>query len=242
MSQLTPLPEPPRAFAGTAKYAIRPRDKRAFHTFLDAKNMIDTAPERGGMVELAQADDHVIFTTRLPLLRGELREEIRFSPRPGGGLVTKSLNRKLLGEDGRCVRHEDVADFHHETLRFPEATYPEVTLPFCLGWFPLDGKRRSLYAWINDRFVAKVYVETSGRSRLTLPIGARDAAEVIMYPDLNDWISLGSVLTRLAKPFIPKYYMWFEPEAPYRLLRFEGPYGPPGAPEITLELASISQK
>jgi hypothetical protein len=31
--------------------------------------------------------------------------------------------------------------------------------------------------------------------------------------------------------------MWFEEAAPYRCLRFEGPYGPPGAPEVVLELA-----
>ena len=57
-----------------------------------------------------------------------------------------------------------------------------------------------------------------------------------MYPDLNDWISLGSVVTRLARPLLPHYDMWFEPFAPYRVLRYEGPYGPPVAPEIVLEL------
>ncbi len=239
MSQVTKLPEPPRGFEGTAKYTMKPREKRAFHTVLDARNMLDTSPDRGGHVQLSQADGQVVFTTKLPILRGEVQEEIRFE-RTGGGLLTKSLTRKLLGADGHCTRLEDIAAFRNETLSFPDATYPEVSLPFCLGWFPLDGTRRSIYAWINDRFVAKVYVETAGRSRITLPIGTRDAVEVIMYPDLNDWISLGSVLTRLAKPFVPKYYMWFEPEAPHRLLRFEGPYGPPGAPELTLELASIS--
>jgi len=242
MSLVTNLPEPPSGFASIAKYAIRPREKRAFHSVLEAKNMLDTAPERGSIVEFAFDADDVVFTARQPILRGDLQEEIRFKRSGGAGLVTKSLHRKLFGADGRCVREEAISDFHHETLPLPTATYPEVTLPFCLGWLPLDGKRRSVYAWINDRFVAKVYVEVSGRSRVSVPFGSRDAIEVIMYPDLNDWISLGSVLTRLAKPFIPKYYMWFESEAPHRLLRFEGPYGPPGAPEITLELASVSVK
>ncbi len=59
-----------------------------------------------------------------------------------------------------------------------------------------------------------------------------------MYPDLNDWVKLGSLLTRLAKPFLPKYHMWFaaQKNGPHHLVRFEGPYGPPGAPEIVLEL------
>jgi len=37
-------------------------------------------------------------------------------------------------------------------------------------------------------------------------------------------------------PFVPKYRMWFAPKPPHTVLRFEGPYGPPGAPEIVLEL------
>lgn len=31
--------------------------------------------------------------------------------------------------------------------------------------------------------------------------------------------------------------MWFEVGGARRLVRFEGPYGPPGAPEIVVELA-----
>ena len=59
-----------------------------------------------------------------------------------------------------------------------------------------------------------------------------------MYPDLNDWVPLGSMLTTLAKPLLPKYHMWFEEAAPHRVIRFEGAYGPPGAPELILELES----
>jgi hypothetical protein len=59
---------------------------------------------------------------------------------------------------------------------------------------------------------------------------------LLMYPDLNDWVSLGSVLNRLAKPLLPRYEMWFEASAPHRVVRYEGAFGPPGAPEVVLEL------
>ena len=49
---------------------------------------------------------------------------------------------------------------------------------------------------------------------------------------INDGVKLPSILSKLAKPFLPKYHMWFAE----KLVRFEGPYGPPGAPEIILEL------
>lgn len=35
---------------------------------------------------------------------------------------------------------------------------------------------------------------------------------------------------------MPQYHLWFEPGAPNRIVRFEGPYGPPGAPELIMEL------
>jgi hypothetical protein len=114
-------------------------------------------------------------------------------------------------------------------------TYPEVLLPLMLGW-PSPQRTRALYSWINDRFVSRVYVETKGETTVQLPGGAQRAIELVLYPDLNDFVRVGSTLARLAKPMMPQYHLWFEPGAPNRILRFEGPYGPPGAPELIMEL------
>jgi hypothetical protein len=237
---VTQIPVPKSGFEGTSRYSIRPREKRAFNSVLDAAKIIAAGDRPESVVTIRSDGNDVLFEAdHRAMMSGLIREEVRYSP-TGEGLVLRSLSRLVVQAEGQPARTELVHDFHHEKTGLPFATYPEVTLPFLLGWFPLDGKRRSLYAWINDRFVAKVYLESAGRSSLTLPIGTREAIEVVMYPDLNDWVSLGSVLSRLAKPFIPKYHMWFEPAAPHGLLRFEGPYGPPGAPEIVLELTGRS--
>src|SRR5207248_8634278 len=108
-------------------------------------------------------------------------------------------------------------------------------LPFLLRWQP-PGPKRYFYAWIVDRFVAKVYYEIGKPVKLDVPAGSFDAVEAVMYPDLNDWVNLGSGISSLAKPLLPKYRMWFERAAPHRVVKFQGPYGPPGAPEIVLEL------
>jgi len=83
---------------------------------------------------------------------------------------------------------------------------------------------------------ARVYVDTQGETQVRLPGGTRRALEMVIYPDLNDLVRVGSTMARLAKPIMPKYHLWFEIEAPNRILRFEGPYGPPGAPELIMEL------
>jgi hypothetical protein len=237
MSALAQIPAPPAGFAGTARYAIRPRDKRDYNGILDAKKILATMDRHESVVTLRDETDAIVLETDHPMFTGRLREQFRYMKTPNG-LVSDSLTREIADDDGTVVRREAVPAYAHAKIGMPVEMYPEVALPFLLGWLPLDG-RKSLYAWINDRFVAKLYVENAGRELLALPIGKRETVKVIMYPDLNDWISLGSVLTRLAKPFIPKYRMWFDATAPHRLVRFEGPYGPPGAPEIVLELSSI---
>jgi hypothetical protein len=236
-ADLSHIPAPPAGFAGTARYAIRARDKRDYHGVLDARKILAGMSSNESIVHLRDDDGTVVLETDHPMFTGRLREQFRYA-RTGAGLVAESLTREIADEHGDVVRREQVPTYLHGQIGLPHETYPEVALPFLLGWLPLD-KRRSLYAWINDRFVAKLYVERDGKDTLSLPVGRREALKVIMYPDLNDWVPLGTVLTRLAKPFIPKYRMWFDATAPHRLVRFEGPYGPPGAPEIVLELAAL---
>jgi len=236
MSEPVRLPHPPTGFAGTTYYVVRPREKRSFKTILDAKELYATAGGASSVVRFSADGDQVALSMYHSIVSGSIVEEIRCTRVPGG-LVARSLIRQGT-IDGVDRRREEVHGFQHRGLGFPETTYPEVCLPFMLGWLPLDGERRSLYAWINDRFVARMYVEAKPRPvPVELPGRQLDAIEAIMYPDLNDWVPLGGMLTKLAKPFLPKYRMWYEPAAPHRLLRFEGPYGPPGAPELVLEIA-----
>ncbi len=132
------------------------------------------------------------------------------------------MSREMFDADGQAVRREQVPDFRHDSLGLPLATYPEVALPFLLAWMPLDGQRRSVYAWINDRFIAKVYVEVEGRHSISIRGTTHDTIEVIMYPDLNDWIPMGAMITRLVKPFVPKYRMWYARQAAVRARALRG--------------------
>lgn len=217
----------------TLRYRVRPRDKPKFHTVLDAKTVF--GPGSGGL--------SVVTRARLEPVEGETALELAVTLDLGGvhledrldclwspGLVAGRLNR-VVGE----ARKKDI-DFPKSPFPLPATTYPEVLLPFLLRGQPMDGERRAVHAWTSDRFVARVYYESRGTKSIEVPAGRLPATEVWMYPDLNDWVKLGSVLTRMAKPFLPRYGMWFDAEEPRRLLRFEGSYGPPGAPEIIIEL------
>jgi hypothetical protein len=237
MTAVAPLQPPRENAVETATYVASPRSKRSFNTVLDA-SQIFAHDGRSTVTTKATgegADRRVLITTEHPLQGGIITETFELSA--AAHLIPLRLERKVLDAGGQTSREERV-DFRRGPLPLPEACYPEVMLPFLLRWQPPASGKRSFYAWIVDRFVAKVYFEFGKPLALDLPAGRFEAVEAVMYPDLNDWVNLGTVITSMAKPLLPKYRMWFERAAPHRVVKFEGPYGPPGAPEIVLELAA----
>jgi len=225
------LPLPPPGFETSSEYRLTPRPKRAFHTILEANKLL--VPGSKGNLTFREVDEgHIELATKYEVAAGTIEESfiLRKTPR---GLESERLERCMYDPDRQQVRREEVN--FDANLGVAPNTYPEVLLPLMLGW-PSPQRTRALYSWINDRFVSRVYVETKGETRVQLPGGAQRAIELVLYPDLNDFVRVGSTLARLAKPMMPQYHLWFEPGAPNRILRFEGPYGPPGAPELIMEL------
>ncbi len=231
-----PLKPPAHDVDEVAFYVANARTKRSFHTILDAGQLFDR-DGRSKVTTRVHRDAgarRVDIRTEHALRGGSISETLQLSAE--GHLRSTHLERRVVDAEGEATREEKV-HFTRGPLSLPDATYPEVMLPFVLRWQPFDHERRAVYAWIVDRFVARVYCEWVGRPTLHVPAGRFETHEMIMYPDLNDWVSMGAVLNSLAKPLLPKYRMWFEAAEPRRVVRFEGPYGPPGAPEIVLELA-----
>lgn len=216
------------------RYALRPRPKSSFQTVLSADDVIDPEGTRIARVS-TRVGDEVSLEFEFPLKRGTIRETFTLR-REGERLAAERLTRSVYDTDEQRIRHEEIA-FAADVIPLPQAVYPEVTLPFLLRWQPFDGKKRDLFAWINDRFVARVEYVSKGETKVEVGGAKRKAIKLIMYPDFNDWVRLGKVLNKLAHPFVPKYHMWYSPEPPHDLLRFEGPFGPPGAPEVLMELA-----
>lgn len=225
------LPLPPPGFDITSEYRLKPRPKRAFHTILDANRLL-VPGSKGSLAFRNVDDDHIELATKYQVAAGTIQESLilRKTPR---GLESERLERSMFDESQQQVRSE-VVNFD-ANLGVAPNTYPEVLLPLMLGW-PSPQRTRAMYSWINDRFVSRVYVETKGETSVQLPGGTRRAIEMVLYPDLNDFVRVGSTVARLAKPLMPQYHLWFEPGPPNRIVRFEGPYGPPGAPELIMEL------
>lgn len=225
------LPLPPPGFEVSSEYQLKPRPKRAFNTILDANRLLIPG-SKGRLTFRKTGEERVELATRYKIASGAIEERF-IMHKTWRGLEGERLQRRMFDTDGEVRRNEDV---QFETdLGLAPNTYPEVLLPLMLGW-PAPQRTRAFYSWINDRMVSRVYVETKGETRVELPGGTRRALELVLYPDLNDFVRVGGTVARLAKPLMPQYHLWFETEAPNRIVRFEGPYGPPGAPELIMEL------
>lgn len=215
------------------RYRVFPRPKPKFKTTIDARALLGEDAEV--LVETRLAPDAVQLRFEISLANGSLHDTLDLDRAPG--MRARVLNRVVRDAAGAEVRAH-TARFGGAPYHLPATTYPETMTPFIMRGQPRDKIRRSLYCWTNDGFCARVYYEYRGLKKVSLKDGTQHRAhEVWMYPDLNDWIAMGAALTRLAKPLLPRYTMWYEADELQRLLRFEGPYGPPGAPEVIVELA-----
>lgn len=217
-----------------ARYRLTPRPKSKFKTVIDARAFVGAEPARMEVVTRVRegtprAGEPVLELAVLAELAAMTISE-RLVCTWSEGVHASRLERRVEG-----ARSHEV-NFEERAFGLPRATYPEVLLPFLMRGQPRDQVRRAAYAWTSDLFVARVYYETRGISRVAVPAGTIESHELWMYPDLNDWIALGNVLTTLAKPLLPRYTTWYEVAPPRRVVRFEGSFGPPGAPEIVLEL------
>ncbi len=213
-------------------YRAAPRAKPKFKSFLDAADLFPGSGSESTVVT-RRLGDRLELDLEHNLLRGRLVEEAVFGR--DQGIALEQFTRIVQDADGVECRRE-VVDFRCGPITFPRATYPEVLLPFIMRALPQEGMHGG-WAWINDRMLARLYIEVRGTSKVNVPAGRFTAREFWMYPDLNDWIALGTIVTKLAKPLLPRYHIWMETAAPFRVIAFEGPYGPPGAPEVRLELA-----
>ena len=231
------LPEKEEIF----HYRLTPRKNPLYKSILDANQIFGGVDLAGTPAIFRTHTDRtgefpeLVFDTTLDLAHGRSQEVTRYLVRDGR-LVLDRLERQVHSSNGEVVREEKVL-FHDGPYQFPNDLYPEVYAPFLMRSDPSIKGRRSFHAWISDRFVARIYFELQkSRVKTRVPAGNFLCSQFLMYPDLNDWVPLGNVVMALAKPILPRYHIWLGLDPPYPVVRFEGAYGPPGAPEVVVEL------
>ena len=112
---------PPPDLSWEGSYRLSPREKRSYHTILDAHNFLDEKPDRLSSVRIRSHESNGSRLVDLefdhPIRGGRISETLvcRFVD---GGLVSHSLVRSAYNEEDRRGRHEDVG-LSGSTTRFP---------------------------------------------------------------------------------------------------------------------------
>jgi hypothetical protein len=82
-----------------------------------------------------------------------------------------------------------------------------------------------------------------GREMVSVPAGKFDAYRVSMRANAESvFPNLARFLIPLVSLFIPTQTVWLTAQAPQMLIKFTGQTGPPGSPQLSMELTGIGDK
>ena len=209
---------PPADFAGTTKYSILPREKRAFHTVLDAHKILPaTRATPMSEVALLASGDEVVVALDHPIAGGHLREEMRLTSRRRRADDARACRARCLDAGGQIVRRgagPGLPPRHRWACRWPRI--PRWRCPSCSAGCRSTASGAASTRGSTIASSPRCTSRSKGGSRISIGGTTHDTIEVIMYPDLNDWIPMGAMITRLVKPFVPKYRMWYAAPAAAR--------------------------
>lgn len=129
------------------------------------------------------------------------------------------------------------------TRPLPPNTYPpEASLGYVLGVLGLGRRveRTNINLILMGSSIVELNVWTDGREPINVPAGGFDTYRVRMQVTGESLFpNLPSFVRQFASFFIPTQTVWLTTEPPQRLVKFTGQIGPPGSPNLLIELKEI---
>jgi len=165
---------------------------------------------------------HVEVEIKALCQNGYTTQEI-FRFKPGQKLVLAYSEKNVFLSSGRKIRTESY-DLSESNPPLPkEMTHPH-TLPLALrGMEFKPGLERSFYIWFNPTLVFAVKMAVKGQEEITVPAGTFRCNRLEIAPDLTDFS--GPIVGQLLKPLIAPYIVWMDAKSPYKIVRYQGPFG-----------------
>ena len=157
----------------------------------------------------------------------------------GAELKPLGFTSRDLNPGGRLIREMRVV-FNDPTLSYPAGTFPIFGLVQAMRGTPFqEGKRAVFYVWVAPTEIFRMTLEVVKQETVQVPAGEIPSFLAEIRPDIRSIIPVGSLLSKLLQPFIPKYQFWFASERSHPMVKFEGVLGGSGAAKHTIELTRI---
>jgi hypothetical protein len=148
--------------------------------------------------------------------------------------LTRYVEQRAYAPDGKLVRRRvsnirEPEPSEEKDKGLPSPLYPyAMTLALVLPRMLSDATGTvSLHVMGSGGGVTELVLRGSGYETLDLNGRAMKALHAHLQPNVH----IPLLLRPIVYFFIPQYDVYFEANTPARLLKFDGPLGPPGAPE-----------
>jgi hypothetical protein len=176
----------------------------------------------------------------------EIREDVRLMNNQhvttttlleiGEYLKPISYNRLRRSPRGKPIERWEF-HFDNPSWNYTDDTYCMSAVSLVFRSFIAQGsKESSFHLWMSDRSVVRMRLKRIHKERIRIALGEFTCVKIRMVLDVQSVMPVGKILALLVQPFMPEFYFWLWEEEPYPVLKAEGALGPPGAPQMLMEV------
>lgn len=203
---------------------------------------------RGWSEDDATDPSHVVAISHLVFPQGsEATIRVTFTrDEPPRCLQWEAVVKDRHGKAVASSRERIVPDTFPLLARgLPPNTYPPVApLGYVLTRLGLGKhERASFYFVLMTTSLLQMDLWVDGRERLHVPAGEFDSYRIRMRVNPESiFPNLPGFLQPFVRFFIPTQTLWLTASAPQRLVKFTGQMGPPGSPQLLIQLTGVENR
>ncbi len=164
---------------------------------------------------------------------------IEFKEKDGRLQQIRSL-KEIIKFSGEKVLVHDV-DFEGLGKTIPEDSYTGEIMTFLFKGLNMTPKSKfSYHWWASDRSVFPMHLKVKKPKEITTSSGTHRCYPIELSPmNIAEFLNKGDYLNTIITPFLPDTIMYFDANPPHHFVYYKGSFGPPGSPEVVLELVKI---
>ena len=232
-----------------ADESIAPAQPVLVYQVVDAKTKAPLYSIEGWNEPVANHPDQVATLTKIIFPRGNVLQQwsVFVDDDPPRLLSWGAGVRDPKGDEvasGYALVRQDAFPFLDRPL--PPYTYPpEAPLAYVVTRLGLGSRRErtSMNLVLMGLSVVELQVWVDGHERVTVPAGTFNTHVVRMRVTADSLFpNLPGFVRRFASFFIPTQTVWLTENEPQRLVKFVGQMGPPGSPDLLIQLANVVER
>ena len=164
---------------------------------------------------------------------------LEFKVKDGRLQQTRAL-REIIKFSGEKVIYHDV-DFEGLGETIPEDSYTAEVMTFLFKGLTMTPKSKfSYHWWASDRSVFRMRLKVKKPKEITTSTGTYRFCPIeLSPPNIAEFLNKGDYLNTIINPFLPDTIMYFDANPPHHFIYYKGSFGPPGSPEVNLELVKV---